>query len=75
MIIVSKHGSFLVVYCRLCAWRSDAANSWQEAERLRSVHVCPAEPKLRLERKISLDLVLMRWGCRYIRHARVRTVR
>ena len=60
MIIVSKHGSFLVVYCPLCAWRSEPANSWQEAETLRSVHVCPAEPKLRLERKFSLDLVLTR---------------
>jgi NAD-dependent SIR2 family protein deacetylase len=60
MIIVSKHGSFLVVYCPLCAWRSDAANSWQEAETLRSVHVCPAEPKLRLQSKLSMDLVLTR---------------
>jgi hypothetical protein len=60
MIIVSKHGSFLVVYCPLCAWRSDPANSWQEAETLRCVHLCPAEPKLRLEPTVRMDLVLTR---------------
>jgi hypothetical protein len=58
MIIVSKHGSFFVVFCPLCAWQSDAADSWQEAETLRCTHACPPEPKLRLELKSRMELVL-----------------
>jgi len=58
MIIVSKHGSFFVVYCPLCAWRSDALNSWQEADTWRGAHVCPSEPKLRIELKTRFDLTL-----------------
>jgi hypothetical protein len=48
MIIVSKFGTFWVVYCRDCAWQ-DAPASWQEAEHLRAAHVCAPEPVLRIK--------------------------
>lgn len=48
MITVSKFGTFWIVYCRECAWRSDPAANWQEAEAFRFAHACPLEPVLRI---------------------------
>ena len=49
MITVSNFGTFWIVYCTDCAWRSDPAGSWREAEAFRSSHFCPLEPVLRIE--------------------------
>jgi hypothetical protein len=49
MITVNKFGTFWIVYCADCAWRSDPAASWQEAEAFRFSHACPLEPVLRIE--------------------------
>jgi hypothetical protein len=49
MITVSKFGTFWIVYCPECAWRSDPAVSCQEAETFRGSHACPLEPVLRIE--------------------------
>jgi hypothetical protein len=49
MISVSNFGTFWIVYCAHCAWRSEAASSWQDAEAFRFSHVCPLEPVLRIE--------------------------
>jgi hypothetical protein len=49
MITVSKFGTFWIVYCPECAWRTDPAASWQEAETFRGSHACPLEPVLRIE--------------------------
>jgi hypothetical protein len=49
MITVNKFGTFWIVYCADCAWRSDPTASWQEAEAFRFSHACPLEPVLRIE--------------------------
>ena len=49
MVTARKFGTFWIVYCADCAWRSDPAVSWQEAETFRLSHVCPLEPVLRIE--------------------------
>jgi hypothetical protein len=48
-IAVISFGTFWLVCCANCAWRSDAASTWQDAEELRRSHVCPLEPVLRIE--------------------------
>jgi hypothetical protein len=48
MVTVSKFGTFWIVYCPDCA-RQYAPATWQEAEHLRSQHVCAPEPPLRIE--------------------------
>jgi hypothetical protein len=49
MVTVSNFGTFWIVYCADCAWRSDPAGSWREAEAFRFSHFCPLEPVLRIE--------------------------
>ena len=49
MITVSKFGSFFLVLCHACAWISDPASSWQEAEHRKLCHVCDPVPVLRIE--------------------------
>ena len=49
MITVRKFGTFWIVYCAVCAWRSDPTASWQEAEEFRGSHACPLEPVLRID--------------------------
>jgi len=57
MITVCKFGTFWIVYCPDCAWQHVPA-SWQEAEMLRSRHVCAPEPKLRIEIVVRPALAL-----------------
>jgi hypothetical protein len=48
-IAVINFGTFWLVSCSGCAWRSDPVASWQDAEELRRSHACTLEPVLRIE--------------------------
>jgi hypothetical protein len=48
-VTVISFGTFWLVCCPDCAWRSDPTSTWQDAEEFRRAHACPLEPVLRID--------------------------